>query len=88
MPSFRTYIEVEVEVSYTYVPASRGARDSLGGRRGAGPPLEPDEPATVEINSCKYVLPEPDLEKNLERLEVECWNHRGEQGPGGEMPSE
>ena len=43
--------EVEVEVEYTYHRARRGARDSLCGKRGAGPPLEPDEPAEIEIDS-------------------------------------
>lgn len=45
--------EVELEISYTYHRARSGARDSLGGRRGAGPPLEPDEPASIEILSAK-----------------------------------
>ena len=43
--------EVEIEVEYTYHRARRGARDSLCGKRGAGPPLEPDEPAEIEIDS-------------------------------------
>jgi hypothetical protein len=42
-------VEVEVRVEYEYHRAHRGARDSLGGVRGAGPALEPDEPAHVEI---------------------------------------
>lgn len=41
--------EIPVEVELDMIPGSRGARDSLGGRRGAGPPLEPDEPATAEV---------------------------------------
>jgi len=45
--------EVEVEVSYDAWPASRGARDSLCGKAGAGPPLEPDEPAGIEITGAK-----------------------------------
>jgi len=36
---------VEIEVDYTYYPASHGARE-----KGSGVQLEPDEPATVEIN--------------------------------------
>jgi hypothetical protein len=35
----------------TYHKAHRGARDSLCGVRGAGPQLEPDEPAEIEIGS-------------------------------------
>lgn len=41
--------EVEVDVHWVYYPPCRGARDSLGGVRGAGPPLEPDEPADIDI---------------------------------------
>ena len=52
--TFNTTIEVEditvsVEVEYSYTKGCRGARDSLCGVRGAGPPLEPDEPPEVEI---------------------------------------
>lgn len=43
--------EREIEVNYAYHRGCRGARDSLGGVRGAGPPLEPDEPPSVEIQS-------------------------------------
>ena len=42
--------EIPVTVEYTYHRATRGARDSLCGIRGAGPPLEPDEPAWAEID--------------------------------------
>ena len=45
--------EIEVEVSYDAWPASRGARDSLGGKAGAGPPLEPDDPGGIEITGAK-----------------------------------
>jgi hypothetical protein len=38
-----------LEVRYYAVPACRGARDSLGGVPGAGPPLEPDEPGHLEF---------------------------------------
>jgi hypothetical protein len=43
--------DLEVEVEYTFSKGCRGARDSLGGKAGAGPPLEPDEPDEVEIDS-------------------------------------
>ncbi len=43
-----TIEHLPVKVTGTYVPAERGARDSLGGIRGAGPPLEPDVPAHIE----------------------------------------
>ena len=42
-------VEREVEVEIEYTPACRGARDSCGGVRGAGPPLEPDTPASLEF---------------------------------------
>jgi hypothetical protein len=41
--------DVEVTVEYDYTPACRGARDSFNGRPGAGLPLEPDEPESVDI---------------------------------------
>lgn len=44
-------VEVSIDIQYTYYRACRGARDSCGGIRGAGPPLEPDEPASIEIDS-------------------------------------
>jgi hypothetical protein len=43
--------DIEVLVTYTYDKGSKGCRDSLGGVRGAGPPLEPDEPPSIEIES-------------------------------------
>jgi hypothetical protein len=43
--------EHEINVEFEYRRAYRGARDSLGGVRGAGPPLEPDEPASMEFVS-------------------------------------
>jgi hypothetical protein len=59
MPTKKTFeteldVNLPVVVNYTFTSASRGARDSLGGKRGAGPPLEPDEPAEVEIESVIY----------------------------------
>ena len=55
MSEYETTVErdgedVPVTVEYTYHRATRGARDSLCGIRGAGPPLEPDEPAWAEID--------------------------------------
>jgi len=51
--------EREITVEYTYSPGCRGARDSLGGVRGAGQALEPDEPPSVEIT--KVLLSSPTL---------------------------
>ena len=42
---------VNLRVEYIFYPSSRGSRDSLNGVRGAGPQLEPDEPADIEITS-------------------------------------
>lgn len=42
---------IQVVVRGDYYPASRGARDSLGGRAGMGPPLEPDEAEDFEIDT-------------------------------------
>lgn len=41
--------EMDVTVEYTFIPARAGMRDTLCGVRGGGPPLEPDEPASVEL---------------------------------------
>lgn len=46
-------IDIDIEVEYVVRPGCRGRRDSLCGVAGAGPALEPDEPATVEIISAK-----------------------------------
>jgi len=43
--------DFEVIADVEYHRAYRGQRDSCGGVRGAGPPLEPDEPAGFEIGS-------------------------------------
>ena len=60
--------EIEVEVSYDAWPASRGARDSLCGKAGAGPPLEPDDPGGIEITGAKDSAgQEWDLTKEEER---------------------
>lgn len=44
-----TVDDEQYDVDYKYWPATRGLRDSLNGVMGAGPPLEPDEPAEIEI---------------------------------------
>jgi hypothetical protein len=72
MPSFTTTLtrdddDLEVEVEYTFSKGCRGARDSLGGKAGAGPPLEPDEPDEVEIDS---VTDEKGTEVDLTNEEI------------------
>ena len=69
----RDDIDTEVDVDFTYHPAYRGRRDSIGGKRGAGPPLEPDEDASIEINSVKdaegyeYELTESEIQEICEK---------------------
>ena len=76
--------EQEITVEYHYFPASKGIRDSFDGVKGAGPPLEPDEPSHVEITAVLMSSPTPynphatedisdDLsESEKERLETMC----------------
>jgi hypothetical protein len=67
--------EVEVEVTYAYHGPIRGQRDSLGGIRGAGPPLEPDEPASVEIESVicnEFDILDTIPKRDLDWLEGKC----------------
>lgn len=73
-----TDAEYEVEVEYTYHPPYRGRRDSLGGIRGAGPPLEPDEDAEVEIQYVTLVDNGADITERLTEEEYDylwqqCW---------------
>lgn len=75
--TLRTTVQLEVVVTYSYHGAIKGARDTIGGVRNAGPPLEPDEPAHVEIESVKIVGgPEIELTDEI-RAEVaqEAFEH-------------
>lgn len=38
-----------LKIEWIYYPPCRGARDSCGGVAGAGPALEPDDPAELEF---------------------------------------
>lgn len=67
--------EVELELDCNYYPGCRGARDSCGGIRGAGPPLEPDDPPEIEILEAinvatgkKIDLTDDEEERVLEKL--------------------
>lgn len=74
-------VDYEVEVHYTYHRAYRGQRDSLGGVRGAGPPLEPDEPAMVEIESVicdDFDILDTIPKRDLDWLEGKCLDDVGE----------
>lgn len=50
---YRDDEEVIITCELAYHASHRGARDSIMGVPNAGPPLEPDEPAHWEIESCK-----------------------------------
>jgi hypothetical protein len=68
--------EITVTVDYSFSRARRGARDSLCGVRGAGPPLEPDEDEEIEIQS---VTDENGKEVELtadetDKIEQQCWD--------------
>ena len=68
----RDDIDIPVDVDFTFYPACRGRRDSIAGVRNAGPPLEPDEDASFEINSVKdfegndYELTESEIDEIAE----------------------
>lgn len=68
---------IAVSCQWRYYPPSRGMRDSLGGVRGAGPPLEPDDPAELEfLNAEDATGNEVELTRD-ERHEAErdAWKH-------------
>ena len=69
-----TTIEIELDVEYKFHKGGPGARDSLGGKANAGPPLEPDDPGEMEILSIKYAGNDFDLsDEQREKIEAECW---------------
>ena len=81
---FKTYwedekgVEHQIRVEFTAWPGCRGARDSLCGVRGAGPPLEPDEDPEVEITGVSLTATGGAIElsqKDCERIEEECWEY-------------
>ena len=70
--------EIDVQVEAVYYPGCKGARDSCCGVRNAGPPLEPDEPAYVEIetvshNGQKIEVSDMAME-SIEEQAMEHWN--------------
>ncbi len=78
----QTFLEVEIEVEFTYHRAIRGRRDSCGGVSGAGPALEPDEPEHVEITSVRFQGHEVELDAaDRERIEGLCLEHATAQEP-------
>lgn len=76
--------EFPLEVRYTFYPACQGARDSLGGVRGAGPPLEPDEPASVEIDDVillGHSVIEDMSDSDIEELTLDVWQRHIDNNP-------
>ncbi len=65
------WTEVDVEIVYGFHRPSRGARDSLGGIRGAGPQLEPDDPGGCEIESTSIDLSDAEMEKAEEACSLD-----------------
>jgi hypothetical protein len=70
--------EIDVDVYYTFYMGCRGARDSLGGVRGAGPPLEPDDEPEIEINKIINTKTKEEVEltdRDTDLLLEKCWEH-------------
>ena len=81
-----TYIlgdDTEVTITWEYSPPSRGARDSLGGKAGAGPPLEPDEPASLELVYAHDANGQPHelSEKDEEMAREQAWDQMADNQP-------
>lgn len=71
----------DIVVHFTHYPGCRGARDSLCGVRGAGPPLEPDEDPEIEITQVldKATGAEVELDESQKDLILsQCWEHLAE----------
>jgi hypothetical protein len=69
--------EFDVECEFTYHKAYRGARDTLCGVRGGGPPLEPDEPAHFEFERAVRCDTGEEIEltdSEIERAEEKAWD--------------
>jgi len=83
--SFKTTVEVgeaeqEVTVDYTFYPYYRGARDGRW-----GPPIEPDEPAHIEIDSItdeagKDITDQLD-DKTITKIEEDAMENYGDDEP-------
>ena len=73
-PEEGQFLEIEVECRFEYHAACRGARDSCGGVLGAGPQLEPDEPAMLEFYEAKADGKTIDLtDAELRQAENQAW---------------
>jgi hypothetical protein len=70
-------VEISVECEFAYHKAVRGARDSIGGVRGAGPALEPDEPASMEFISAHNIETGEEVElteSELDKATDKAWD--------------
>jgi hypothetical protein len=68
---------VLVEVEYAFSRGRSGTRDSVNGKRGAGPPLEPDDADELELLSVN-IIGGIDISQHLSPLELkalerQCW---------------
>lgn len=72
----RDGVEIDITVEFTVRGGCRGSRDSLCGKRGAGPPLEPDEPDEIEFESVTGPDgKEVELTQAEEKwIEEKCWD--------------
>ena len=84
-------LNLEIEVEFNFSKGRKGQRDSLGGKAGAGPPLEPDDPDEIEITAVNLTLPtspgcKPVLKdisdlltkEQLDQIEEEAWEQLSE----------
>ncbi len=68
-------VTIPIVVEYFFHKGSRGARDSIGGKPRTGPPLEPDEPPSIEIGNVSDANTGHDIELTRaeeERIMEEC----------------
>ena len=73
---YKHTVEIDVIIEYNVTPGCKGARDSLCGKRNAGPPLEPDEPPELEILRTYDKRTGHDVEltqEEEERAIIEIW---------------
>ncbi len=67
---------IAVSVEWKYYPPHRGMRDSLCGKAGAGPQLEPDDPPELEfLRAFDAKGEEIELTRNeIKEAEDEAWD--------------
>ena len=74
-PQTGEYTEHEIECEFDYHRAYRGKCDSLCGVRGAGQPLEPDEPAYLEfVNATCEGKPFDLTDDETAKAEEKAWD--------------